>query len=77
MSGNDDVMRALGRIEGQLEGMQHAQERQGQEIQTISGRLRTVEQRAASRGGAAGLMGAIGVTLIVEGMRSWVSGGGS
>jgi hypothetical protein len=75
MSGEDDVMRALGRIEGRLEGIQANQVAQGAQMDGISDRLRNVEQRAAGKGGLAGTVSAVGVTLIVEGLKNFSRGG--
>lgn len=72
---SQEIMRALGRIEGRLEGIEATQVANGDKIDAVDGRLQTVEKQAAAKGGGAGLFAGVGVTLIVEGLKR-VAGGG-
>jgi len=68
---DQQVMRALGRIEGRLDGVDKQLEDQGKDVGEIKDRMRKVETRAAG----AGTMSALGVSLIIAGLKSWVGGG--
>lgn len=46
-------------------------------LDSIDGRLRTVEQKAAVMGALSGGAMSVGVALIVEGVKAWLNRGGS
>lgn len=58
-------MRALGRIEGQLDGIKTIQSEQGTTIRSIDKRVRKVEIKASINGATAGGLMGIGVSLLV------------
>lgn len=64
-----DIARALGRIEGKLDGLQSSQQEQNTLIGKMDERLRHVERRSAVHGATAGLFAGTGVTIIVEYLR--------
>lgn len=75
----------LGRISGQLDEVSRHLGRQDQQVAEldkrmtarmdgIDARLRTVEQKAAVAGALSGSVVSIGMALIIEGVKSWMSG---
>lgn len=64
--GSDEVQRALGRIEGHIEGIHKV-------LSTMEGRLTSVEthavRRGARKGGEVGALASLGVAILVEGIR--------
>lgn len=68
----------LGEISGKLDGVIEQQRVQGDQIGSIDQRLRTVEQKAAVTGAISGGAMSIGIALVIEGMKQWLSskGGG-
>lgn len=67
----EDIQRALGRIEGQLHGINQSLETHGKQLVAIDGRLRSAENKAAYAGGKAGVLTGVGVALLVESVRAW------
>lgn len=59
-------MRALGRIEGRLEGIENTQQTHGVTLTSMDTRLRTVETKAAVNGAVSGGLIATGVVIIKE-----------
>lgn len=68
---SEEIHRALGRIEGQLQGIGARLDIHGQQLTDIDARLGTVEQDAAREGGKRGIMAAVGITILVESLRAW------
>lgn len=68
----------LGEISGKLDGVREHLQRQDARLETIDDRLRTVEQKAAVTGAISGGAMSIGIALVIEGMKQWLSskGGG-
>ncbi len=67
MSGdNNELTRALGRIEGKLDMIAANQVSQGDRLDTMDERLRHVEQQAAKAGAISGGIVAGGTALAVE-----------
>ena len=64
-----DIARALGRIEGKIDGIQQNQQEHNTKLGKMDERLRHVERRSAVHGATAGLFAGTGVTLIVEYLR--------
>ncbi len=64
-----DIARALGRIEGKIDGIQHTQAEQSVKIGKVDERLRHVEQRSSVHGAVGGLVSGAGVTIIIEYLR--------
>ena len=54
----------LGRIEGKLDGVLEAQKAHGAKMDSMDGRLRSVENRSAIAGAAAALMVTLGLDLV-------------
>lgn len=68
----------LGEISGKLDGVTEHLKRQDDRMETIDGRLRTVEQRAAVAGAISGGAMSVGLALVIEGLKQWLAtkGGG-
>ena len=66
----------LGEISGKLDGVSKHLTSQDQRLDQIDARLRAVEQKAAVTGAVSGGAMSVGVTLLVEGLRQWLLGGG-
>lgn len=64
-----DIVRALGRIEGKIDGIQTNQQEHSKKLGGLDERLRHVERRSAVHGATAGMVSATGVTIIVEYLR--------
>ena len=62
---HDDIMTALGNLQGTLESMKDNLDRGTKRMDHYDGRLRTVETRQAKFAGYAAGIGAIGGTTIV------------
>jgi hypothetical protein len=63
---SEEIMRALGRVEGTLDAMKSQLNGQDEKLGAIDGRLRHVEMKAAGYGTAAGAMAGIGIALIKQ-----------
>ena len=64
----DEISRVLGNIEGQLEGIQIEQGRQGKQLNTVSKKVHGLEIKSATSGGASGgvvaLLVSVGFSMI-------------
>lgn len=79
---NEQQTQLLGEIHGMVKAMKETQERQADALEKVHGRidkiddrLRVVEQRSAAVGAVSGGAMAIGVALIIEGLKQWVGKG--
>lgn len=70
-------MRALGRIEGELKGINTTLADHGTKLTGIDGRLQKVEVKAAQHGAVAGVVSAVGISLVIEGLKRAISGHGA
>jgi len=68
--GDTNIERSLGRIEGQLSALVVQNTQLATKVGKIDDRLRNVETRSAVHGAGAGLLSAVGVTMVVEYLRS-------
>ena len=66
----------LGQIHSMVESLKAGQDLTNQRLDKMDERLRSVEQRSAAVGAVSGGTMAIGVALIVEGMKQWLKRGG-
>ncbi|AXE33108.1 MULTISPECIES: hypothetical protein [Chromobacterium] len=66
MSENNELTRALGRIEGKLDMIVASQATQNERLDAMDGRLRHVEQQAARAGAISGGIVAVGTAIAVE-----------
>ncbi|QOD81416.1 hypothetical protein [Chromobacterium haemolyticum] len=66
MSDNNEVTRALGRIEGKLDMIVTSQQQQNERLDSMDERLRHVEQQAAKAGAISGGIVAVGTAIAVE-----------
>ncbi|MBX9268765.1 hypothetical protein ACPRNU_01950 [Chromobacterium vaccinii] len=66
MSENNELTRALGRIEGKLDMIVASQSVQNERLDAMDGRLRHVEQQAARAGAISGGIVAVGTAIAVE-----------
>lgn len=66
----------LGQIHSMVESLKAGQDLENQRLDKMDERLRSVEQRSAAVGAVSGGAMAIGVALIVEGMKQWLKRGG-
>ncbi len=72
----------LGEIKGIVQGLKDTVDLQNnrfdkldERLDSVDERLRTVEQKAAVTGALSGGAMAVGVALIIEGIKGWVKGG--
>ena len=88
MAMEKDELMLLGKIDGKLDGITAHLTRQDQRIDTldkrmderhdaIDKRLRVVEQKAAVAGAISGSAVSIGIALAIEGVKQWLSRGGT
>ena len=70
----------LGEIKGIVQGLKEGQDLQTRRIDTMQGsiekmdgRLRVVEQKAAVVGAVSGGAMSVGVALIIEGLKTWLT----
>nr|WP_315237693.1 hypothetical protein [uncultured Albidiferax sp.] len=70
----------LGEIKGLVQGLKDGQTLQNQRMDnfdlrfdSIDGRLRTVETKAAIAGALSGSAMAVGTALVIEGIKQWIS----
>lgn len=63
---NNELTRALGRIEGKLDMIVASQATQNERLDAMDGRLRHVEQQAARAGAISGGIVAVGTAIAVE-----------
>lgn len=63
---NNELTRALGRIEGKLDMIVSSQATQNERLDSMDERLRHVEQQAARAGAISGGIVAVGTALAVE-----------
>ena len=68
---SEDLQRALGRIEGQLQGIGERLDGHGKQLTAIDSRLRSAETTAAREGGKAGMLTGVGMALLIESIRAW------
>ena len=73
---SEEIHRALGRIEGQLQGIGERLDGHGEQLTAIDDRLRSTETAAAREGGKAGVLTGIGVALLIESARAWAKSKG-
>lgn len=87
MALDKDELMLLGKMDGKLDGITAHLKRQDDRIDSldkrvderlnsIDGRLREVEKKAAVAGAVSGGAVAIGTALIVEGIKTFLRGGG-
>ena len=67
------IQRSLGRIEGQLAGIEMALQSQRTKLQAVEDRLRHIEVSAAKYGGVTGTIASILVSVIVISIKSVVT----
>ena len=70
-----DEMFLLGQIHGLVKDLKEGQAVTNSRLDKMDDRLRVVEQRSAAVGAVSGGAMAIGVALIVEGLKQWVGRG--
>ena len=73
---SEEIHRALGRIEGQLQGLGERLDIHGAQLTGIDGRLGAVEKDAAREGGKRGVVAAVGIAIMVESARAWAKSHG-
>lgn len=73
---SDEIIRALGRIEGRLDGLEKGQLRVEGKVDKLDERLQAVERSASIYGGASGGVMAVGVALLQAGIAKLTGGGG-
>lgn len=66
---SDDIMRALGRIEGRLDGIEDWQKEKGAKIDSIDQRTNKLEIKAALNGAVSGGVVSVGIALITAGIK--------
>lgn len=73
---SEEIHRALGRIEGQLQGIGERLDIHGSQLAGIDSRLGAVEKDAAAAGGKRGVVAAVGIAIMVESARAWAKSHG-
>lgn len=73
---SEELHRALGRIEGQLLGINERLDGHGDKLTAIDDRLRGAETAAARAGGKYGALTGIGMALLIESVRAWAASKG-
>lgn len=68
----DQQLLLLGQIHGIVQGLKDGQKVTNERLDSMDGRLRTVEQKAAVAGAVSGGAISIGIALIIEGARAWL-----
>lgn len=66
----------LGEIHGLVKAMKDEQNRQGQQLTGMDGRLRNVEMAGAKSGMVSGGVVSIGMALLIEGLKAKFGGHG-
>jgi len=81
MSSDPALMLMMGEIRGELKGIRDSQTRQDEKLDTIDGRLRKVEIKAALNGAVTGSISGgivgLGIFLIKESAKNIVNGNGA
>jgi len=72
----EEIMRALGRIEGQIDGLKTTVTSIDAKQDKIDNRLRKVEVRGAINGAVTGSIMGVGVSLLVSGLTETIKRGG-
>lgn len=67
----------LGEISGKLDGLKGDVAEVKANQTAMDARLRAVEQKAAVNGAISGGAMSIGIALVIEGLKQWVSRGGA
>ncbi len=65
----DEVMRAIGRIEGKLDALTENSKSNSVKLEGIDGRLRSVETRSATLGTIGGTVAGVGISLLIAAIR--------
>lgn len=73
---SEEIMRALGRIEGRLDGLEGGQQRIEGALEKLDDRVRVIETRASIYGGASGGVMAVGVALLQAAVAKYTGHGG-
>ncbi|ACL71528.1 hypothetical protein Tgr7_0430 [Thioalkalivibrio sulfidiphilus HL-EbGr7] len=74
---SEQIMRALGRIEGELQGIKQVQSQQHETLARVDHRLGDMEVKTAKHGALYGSTAAVGVMLIIEGIKNFGRSQGS
>ena len=77
MSDHEEIMHALGRMEGKMEGIETNQAVHSKALTKIDTRVRNVEIRSAKTGALAGGIMGIGVSLVVASIKESFKAGGA
>jgi len=69
---SEEIMRSLGRIEGELKGMRSQLSDHGQKLESIDGRLRHVETKTVVTGTVGGGIAGVGMGLLAAKVKTWL-----
>lgn len=69
MTGIDELSRSLGRIEATLDGIKVEQKSQSDKLDTVESRVGSLEKRAATAGGIAGVIVSVFTSLVAYNLR--------
>lgn len=72
-----EIIRALGRIEGQLEGIKDQQEAHGEKLDAIDSRVRKVETTSAKHGMVSGGIAGVAVSLLAASIKAGLGSSGA
>ncbi len=67
---SDDILRALGRIEGQLQGVHSRLDEHSGKLDKIDERVKNVEHKAATNGLVSGGIAGVGMSLLAAKLKS-------
>lgn len=71
-----DELILLGKIDGKIDHISRHLTQQDVRLDKIDERLRAVEQKAAVTGAVSGGAMSVGVALLIEGIKQWLTRGG-
>ncbi len=69
MAGNDDVMRAIGQLEGKIDSVISNQHRHDLRILKLDGRMAKVETKAAINGAVSGSIVSVGIAITIASLK--------
>jgi len=76
MAESNDLIRAIGRLEGKVDMVITNQDQHGVKLNSMDKRMSKVEQKAAVNGAVAGGFLSVGITLLIAGVKEVFKGHG-
>lgn len=66
---SEEIMRAIGKLEGKLDAVYETSKSNSTKLDTMDGRLRSVENKSAVYGSIGGTVAGVGVSLLVASLK--------